>query len=143
MLHCTDQLHFDDITLTDIMGRPTFLSIGRHHIAYDKRSSYAGHPSTPTGRRSQLFLYNDHFKNANIRSDKVMNNPNRSVVRYVLIQSDGSYTSSTLNDGRQSDFVFTPKYGLPMHDDALYILTLDNRNLRTGKVLLDKLSPEL
>ncbi|MEQ9186744.1 MAG: hypothetical protein RLP15_03355 [Cryomorphaceae bacterium] len=143
MLNCTDQFHFDGITLIDIMGRRTFLSIGRHQIDYDKRSSYSSHVSAPVGKGAQLFLYNDHFKNANIQSDKVMNNPNRSVVRYVLIQSDGSYTSSTLNDGRQSDFVFTPKYGLPLFNDSLYILTLDNRNLRTGKVVLDKLSPEL
>ena len=134
MMNCTDQFHFEAITLIDILGQRTLMSVGRHQIDYDKKSPYSSHASTELSEGEQFFLYNDHFKNEDIRSEKVMNNPSRSVPRFVRIQPSGEFISSTLTQDRQTEFVFTPKFGICSHEQTVFILSMNNRNLRVGTV---------
>ncbi|NQV54106.1 MAG: hypothetical protein HQ500_13050 [Flavobacteriales bacterium] len=134
MMNCTDQFHFQAIALIDIHGQRTLMTIDRHQIDYDKKSPYSSHASTALGEGEQLFLYNDHFKNEGIRSEKVMNNPNRSVPRFVRIRPSGEFVSATLTNDRQTEYVFTPQFGILWHEQTVFILSMNNRNLRAGAV---------
>jgi hypothetical protein len=139
MLNCTDQYHFDGVSLVDVLRQRPVVTIEKRQLDYDVVSNYSGHTSIATSDGSSLLLYNDHFKNEQLKAEKIMNNPNRSVLRCVRIDPNGRISSTVLSDERQSEFVFTPRFGSATSGMTLFVLMQHNRNFRVGHVSLEKL----
>jgi len=134
MLNCTDQFHYDGISLIDVLQQKTVLNIPKRQLDYDRKSPYSFHISTALPGGNQLILYNDHFKNEGLSTDKVMNNPNRSNIRYVRIHTNGKYTAGFLLGDRQDGLVFTPLYGISTSESRAFFLSISNRDMSIGSI---------
>lgn len=139
MLNCTDQFHFDGITLIDAVGQRAFLHMGRRQIDYDRRSLFSSHAIQSLEDGGVMFLYNDHFKNTGLGPGKAMNNPNRSELRSVTIGTSGQHVTKQITRDRQAGGVFSPLFGIARYDGMLYYPAINGRSLRAIGVILSKL----
>jgi hypothetical protein len=104
MISCTDQFHFDGIAVENLTNPGASVNIGRSQIDYNKVGMHVGH-QTISVDLGLLIIYNDHYKNESIKAERIMNNPARSSVRYVIINEKGLSSTGFLNNQKQNEFV--------------------------------------
>lgn len=104
IITCTDQFHFEGISIEHLTDRNKSVTLGRRQIDYDKAGQYVSHQSYQLGKNI-VVLYNDHYKNESVDAERIMNNPGRSVMRYYVYSCDGPTKSKLISDER-SDYVF-------------------------------------
>lgn len=139
MTTCTDQFHFNNISIENLAQRDSSIIVSRKQIDYNVRSAYSSQQVVEYDDRLLIF-FNDHYKNVGLTAEKVMNNVSRSVMRMVEVSCDGKLKTLTLTDERQTDFVFMPEYEMPRFGQTIYFLTSNGRDYKIGKIDLSAIS---
>lgn len=139
MISCTDQFHFNDISIEPLAQRDSSIIIPRKQIDYNTPSAYTSQQVVEYNDRLFIF-FNDYYKNIGLSAEKVMNNVSRSVMRMVEVSCDGKLKTATLTHDRQTDFVFMPEYEMPLFGETIYFLTSNGRDYKIGKIDLSAYS---
>lgn len=137
IMTCTDQFHFDGITIENVADPARSTTIKRRQIDYERVGPYVSQQSFVLDDRV-IVLFNDHFKSDDA-TERIMNNPSRSVMRYASLSLNGEVFNTSLTHERQSDFIFMPIVPGYQRQDRITVLSSNGRSFRMGEIQLDRL----
>lgn len=137
IMTCTDQFHFDDIRIENLVDPAKSTTIKRKQVDFEHSGPFVSQQVHAIAGKIIIF-YNDHFKNDN-STDRIMNNPARSAMRYVSVSPDGTVNTALLTEERQDDFIFVPTIPGYHTNKEIAVLGSDGRNYRIGMIQLERL----
>ncbi|MEZ4721347.1 MAG: hypothetical protein R2813_05655 [Flavobacteriales bacterium] len=132
IITCTDQFHYEGILVENLNNPSESKFIGRSQLDYNKLGPFVGHDSYEVG--SDLYvLYNDHQRNESTDAERIMNNPDRSNLRYVRINGNRLSSEHLVIEERNS-FIYLPTVHGFVDGKTINALFSDGRNFRVGQV---------
>lgn len=133
IMTCTDQFHFDGILVENLSIPSLSTVIERRQIDYNSAGPYMGMQSYNLGNRI-LILYNDHTKNQTTESERIMNNPSRSALRYVVVDSNGDRSSHLLSSNRGNEFLFMAAMSGFAQKNDVVLLFSNGKEFKVGRL---------
>lgn len=133
IMNCTDQYHFQGISLENLRSRNPSITMGRLQIDYHKRSAHSGFQVFAVNGK-MCVLYLDHPKNEGPNAERIMNNPSRSALRCNSFGPSGEMVSTKLLDEAESEFVFLAAVPGYATNRFIYILFTDGKQHRLGVI---------
>ena len=138
IMTCSDQYHYNAVAFENIFNTSKSVIINKRQIDYDSPGIFT--KQAIIQHNNEIFMfYNDHFKNIGGGHEYVMSNTNRSVIRFAKINSASGLENGVLENGRQTNFVFVPAYGIAQHKNYSFLLAADGKFFRVGKLDLNRL----
>ena len=131
IITCTDQYHFDGILLKSLTDSEKTHFIGRDQVDYNTSGDYMGHQSFLINGKL-IVLYNDHIKNTSTNSDRVMNNPGRSTLRYVFVNGENQLVSDVYQG--LDDFVLLASVPGYQNKDNVVLLLSNGKEFKLGTI---------
>ena len=131
IITCTDQYHFDGILLKSLPDSEKSHFIGRDQVDYNTAGDYMGQ-QTFVSDGKLIVLYNDHMKNTSIQADRIMNNPGRSILRYVYVNEENKLVSDVYQG--LDDFVLLTKVPGYQINGKVVLLLSNGKDFKLGTI---------
>lgn len=135
IITCTDQYHYDGILLQSTTQPESNTVIGRRQTDYKSKGPFMGHQSYGHDDKVLVF-YNDHVRNDSTFANRIMNNPARSVLRYVSTDASMNQTSGLLPGGDFIQYTECPGF---IRNGIVHMLFSDGRSYKIGMIQSDEL----
>ncbi|GAB5538843.1 MAG: hypothetical protein Salg2KO_09460 [Salibacteraceae bacterium] len=137
ILTCTDQYHHDGIIVQFLEKHMEPIVVNRAQIDYDREGAYMGYTWYAIDENLWI-LYNDHQRNTTLEAERAMNNPSRSTLRYVRIDSTGKFNSNTIDVPTGRGMVLMPSTRGFEKFGNIYHLFSNGKDFQIGMIDIKK-----
>lgn len=138
IMDCTDQFNYLGLTIVNLNNPGASGFVNRQQVDFNRPGLFISNANIPMGSE-MIILYNDHFKNDQQNSERIMNNPSRSTLRAMVIDESLKSRFYSLSEERQNNFVFVSKVAYSSSEKGCYLLSSDGKQFRLGFLLYEPL----
>lgn len=127
IMTCTDQYYHNAIMVCNPLNQVQSMIIERRQMDYNNEGPYLGEQAFEFDGKF-ITLYNDHAKNEGIQAQRVMNNPSRAALRYVVYAPDSKIETAMMETQGIQGQIFLASVPPVIRDNTAYMVYSNGRD---------------